>query len=534
MATLEQLQAKHRAAIERASELRSERDKLKKAYSRGELDKGTYDQELKAIKALIKQYTEAAKKHIKAINDLAKKKKSDEDSEKSAKDSDDAQDKANEKEYSPKEVAAKAQELYSQADELLESFLLQRISSDRFETELAEINKQLKALDYLPWTLPTPEPEPEPEPAPPGATLDLSNLEYFMQKQGDLKDMIGNPELAAQMQSLIESSLVNQGVTDELIDSARSSPIDPEKASEAARAITLGVLGGVALAGSAVILAEAGSLGQLETPARVMQMIFGASGSDQLASKLAMIPFETGIMRGTQRHWNSVNQAELPGSGDLIKFLVRETISRETFEKAMKEQGFSPAWLDAYWVSHWREISRRDTNDAFHRGVITREERDKLLVILDFRPDARPGISKPDLEIIGSISKTLIPRVDLRRAFKLGLLDYEALTRSYLDLGYEEDAEMMSYIQANTGFEAAQNAVIREGGKLFQKGLITEADFLQVYTVARETLDDFTLWKYRYDLALTLEIGGEESDELTAEEALEEAAKDTEKETLDS
>lgn len=277
------------------------------------------------------------------------------------------------------------------------------------------------------------------------------------------------------------------------------------------------------MAGSAVIAAEAVGLGQLETPASVLQMIFGASGLDDLARDLANIPFQTGIIRGTERHWNSINQAELPGSGDLIRFLVRETIDRDRFDQAMREQGFSQEWTDAFWVSHWREISRRDVLDAFHRGVINADERDKYLVILDFRPDARPGISKPDLEVISSIGKRLIPRVDLRRAFKLGVVDYDQLVKSYTDIGYEEDAELMAFIQSNTAFEGAQNAVIRAGGQLFKNGIIQEADFMKVHQTARSTFDDWTLWHYRYILERQLLLGKAAAEDASGEEVVEES-----------
>lgn len=487
------------------------------------IDPATAQQELGPLNAKLVTLQQAESNIRTAITDLKTAIRALEIAAESSDTADSSSDTGGQNQFDSQENQARAATLYSQAEALFNQLQLGQVGTSQFESEIASINLELIQLGWNTWSPPVPiQPEEPPTPPVPGE-IDLSGLERLLQLQGNLKDLVPDIKIANQLQALIEGSLTTNGFTEALTDVIRESPVDPEKAAEVAKAVTRAILGATVVAGSVVISAEAAGLGQLETPASVVQLLLGITGADDLARRLALVEYETGLIPGATRHWNSINQAQLPGIGDLIRFLVRETIERERFDQAMSEQGFSSEWTDAYWVAHWREISRRDVQDAFHRGVITEAERDKLLVILDFRPDARPGISKSDLEIVGSISKRLIPRVDLRRAFKLGLLDYPALVKSYRDLGYEEDSERMAFIQANTGFEAAQNAVIREAGKLFQKGVITEDDFRATYNLARETMDDFTLWLFRYTLAKQGSIAAATDEPADAEEAVEEA-----------
>lgn len=176
--------------------------------------------------------------------------------------------------------------------------------------------------------------------------------------------------------------------------------------------------------------------------------------------------FQTGFIELTK---------EIPGPGDLIRFVVREVITPSDFVEWMMKQGYSSMWAWYFWDAHWVLPAFTQIVDAFHRGILTREERDKYIVWHDFSPRARPGIAKSDLEILAGLEKTLIPRVDLRRGWELGRISDEELVERYEWLGYEEDSPLMAEIQKAVALDAEIADIRKAWISDFQSGLITEA-----------------------------------------------------------
>ena len=148
--------------------------------------------------------------------------------------------------------------------------------------------------------------------------------------------------------------------------------------------------------------------------------------------------FEAGYVKLTE---------EIPGPGDLIRFVVREVIKPEVFTTYMGFQGFSAAISEWFWEAHWILPGRGEIVDAFHRGLLSIEERDIYMVLHDFKPEPRPGIKISDLDIVAGIAKTLIPRVDLRYGWEMGQISDTDLEDRYRGLGYEDDAPLMADIQ---------------------------------------------------------------------------------------
>jgi len=165
---------------------------------------------------------------------------------------------------------------------------------------------------------------------------------------------------------------------------------------------------------------------------------------------------------------------EIPGAGDLIRFVVREVIDTSVFNENMAYQGFSSFWADAFWEAHWMLPSPSFLVDAMHREIIGRAEYDTFLVLHDYKPEPRPGIGKSDQAIMSSLTKRLIPRVDLRRGYRIGALTRYDLDKRYGWLGYEDDSELMTDIQVGLAFEAERNK-LRDNAKTdFVKGYISE------------------------------------------------------------
>jgi len=179
-------------------------------------------------------------------------------------------------------------------------------------------------------------------------------------------------------------------------------------------------------------------------------------------------PFEAAYLTLTE---------EVPGPGDLIRFVVREVIKPEVFTEFMGKQGFAPLISEWFWEAHWMLPGRGEIVDAFHRGILTKEERDAYMVLHDFKPEPRPGIKVSDLAIVAGIAKTLIPRVDLRYGWEMGDISDEDLEDRYRWLGYEDDAPLMADIQRS-------RALVEEVHKVRDQWI---SDFLEGY-IREETL----------------------------------------------
>jgi len=197
--------------------------------------------------------------------------------------------------------------------------------------------------------------------------------------------------------------------------------------------------------------------------------------------------FKTYVQRqayppGFEDHYAKLSEL-IPGPQDLVRFVVREyftfgkgTGSPAEFAEWMKKQGYSAAWAEAYWWSHWELPPIRTLYDAFHRGIINETEVKEYLKWHDYYPDARPGISKSDIDIVLGTTYNLIPRVDLRRAFDHGLLTQSEIQAYYRKLGYtEDDAGILTKITVEWVLTEERNKVRNEYLAEFTEGFITEA-----------------------------------------------------------
>ena len=60
--------------------------------------------------------------------------------------------------------------------------------------------------------------------------------------------------------------------------------------------------------------------------------------------------------------------------------------------------------------------------EAFRRGIITEKELEKYLVWHDYKPTARPGISKSDVQIVKELTYRIPTRTEGRMMYEMGLL----------------------------------------------------------------------------------------------------------------
>jgi len=166
----------------------------------------------------------------------------------------------------------------------------------------------------------------------------------------------------------------------------------------------------------------------------------------------------------------------IPNYPDLVRMAVREAFYPDyvaeygllnelpgQFVEYAGKQGLSEEWAKHFWASHWELPSILQGFEMLHRDVITSEQLDKLFMAVDIMPWWRDKLE--------AISYNPLTRVDVRRVFKMGIIDREQVLRTYLDLGYDDEkAEWL------TKFTEMQNTE--------QDRDLTKAEILSAYDKA--------------------------------------------------
>jgi hypothetical protein len=135
---------------------------------------------------------------------------------------------------------------------------------------------------------------------------------------------------------------------------------------------------------------------------------------------------------------------QLPSPQDIVRFAVREIFSPEIAEKfgqykefpekavpVAERSGINEETLKQYWAAHWDLPSPGQGFDMFHRGLINRDELEKLLRALDVMPFWRD-------KMLG-ITYRLIPRRRLKKLVQLGVINNRQARERYEALGYSSD-----------------------------------------------------------------------------------------------
>jgi len=151
----------------------------------------------------------------------------------------------------------------------------------------------------------------------------------------------------------------------------------------------------------------------------------------------------------------------IPGPQDLIRMAVREAFDDlyaerygtderfpEEFRLWAQKQGLSEYWAKRFWRAHWELPSIQMGFEMLHRRVIGPGELDDLMHALDIMPWWRERLKK--------ISYRPLTRVDVRRMYRLGVLDRDQVKEAYLDLGYDQtNAERM--VEFTVRYETQQD-----------------------------------------------------------------------------
>ncbi|GAI19405.1 unnamed protein product, partial [marine sediment metagenome] len=133
----------------------------------------------------------------------------------------------------------------------------------------------------------------------------------------------------------------------------------------------------------------------------------------------------------------------MPNVRDLVVFSAKEVFEEDMVEAVGLDDEFENldlSWFakvgvdeetaKMFWRSHWDHPSWIRVSDMFHRGLITEDDLERWFRLVEFPPFWR--------EALKGVLYTLPTRVDLRRFYDFGIIDYETLVAEYRIAGYTE------------------------------------------------------------------------------------------------
>lgn len=199
----------------------------------------------------------------------------------------------------------------------------------------------------------------------------------------------------------------------------------------------------------------------------------------------------------------------LPSVQDLIRFSVREVYDdaitqrfgqyEEYPERLTKEGakvGAKEEILKQFWAAHWVLPSMNQGYEMLHRGVITDDDLAKLMVAQDIMPFWR----KP----LQAISYNPYTRVDVRRMYEAGVLDYEQMITAYKDVGYDETkAKTMADFSVINSLEKERELTRSDITSAYKRRLMDYSEALESLTMLgyNEINSEFLLARIDFDSA---------------------------------
>lgn len=174
-------------------------------------------------------------------------------------------------------------------------------------------------------------------------------------------------------------------------------------------------------------------------------------GAFQLGSAW-MTPLTSDILH---RSWNNY-PSNMPSASDLVRFELREVFRKDdrieqvspiiddevattsqVFIDSMQRLGYNQYWADSYWAAHWELPSVGQGFEMFQR---LRAGRVKPHLVFDAK-ELRTLLKKLDIlpkyhQQLTEIAYVPFTRVDVRRMYKLEVLDFQGVVEAYQDIGY--------------------------------------------------------------------------------------------------
>lgn len=193
--------------------------------------------------------------------------------------------------------------------------------------------------------------------------------------------------------------------------------------------------------------------------------------------QMGFTPERYDIMEKVRRYY--------PGPQDFIRFTVRDVFRADIVEEYgyaqdwdkisdqlaphLKKIGMDPEIMKWYWLAHWDLPSPQMAFEMLHRGMIKEDDVRQILKISDMAPSF--------IDPIIGISYSPYTRVDVRRMYQAGVLDYEQVVKSYQDIGYDQEhAETMAEWTASLSVEKERDLTKSEILKALSIGAASDTD----------------------------------------------------------
>lgn len=176
----------------------------------------------------------------------------------------------------------------------------------------------------------------------------------------------------------------------------------------------------------------------------------------------------------------------IPPTGDLITMAVREAFTPEIaarfgqYQDFPKEfaywaarKGLTQDWAERYWAAHWALPSANQGFEMLHRGVIGVDELNMLLRALDIMPFWRDKLTK--------VAYKRLTRVDIRRMYRVGVLDEQGVLEANLELGYNErDSKRMTEFTVKQTLQILSKFTSRDVIAAYTKRMIDRSEARQL------------------------------------------------------
>jgi len=208
-----------------------------------------------------------------------------------------------------------------------------------------------------------------------------------------------------------------------------------------------------------------------------------------------------------------------PSPSDLISFAVREVYDRETrdrfgmdldissdFLRESAKSGLVEEQAKNYWAAHWQLPAVRQGYEMLHRGVINEDDLSMLMKALDIMPFWRDKLQQ--------ISYSPLTRVDVRRMYRVGVLDEDEVFKSYKDIGYNnENAQRLT--DFTKLYESHDKTTLTRStiDKAYRKNIITRDDYRSSLSSLQIPESDIDF----YESLIDYQIYEEEIDDLVDE-----------------
>ncbi|GAJ02949.1 unnamed protein product, partial [marine sediment metagenome] len=140
-------------------------------------------------------------------------------------------------------------------------------------------------------------------------------------------------------------------------------------------------------------------------------------------------------------------------------------------------------WAERYWAAHWSLPSPQQGFEMLHRGVIGFDDLNMLLRALDVMPFWRDKLVE--------IAYRPLSRVDVRRMFKLGVLDVKGVRKAYTDIGYNPyNADLMTEFTIEYVKEAPKKISTTDALSAYKNHLIEVGELRNMLTDAGIQAED--------------------------------------------